>query len=135
MTTATIHFDGGTRPTNPGPSAIGYVIEANNERIEQCDYIGKSTNNEAEYQALIQSLNTAQKHGYNVVEVYGDSQLIVKQVRDEWAVNKAHLQSLRDRVQVLISDFEECTIQHVQREKNKTADKLVEQAFTMKDTI
>ena len=82
MTTPTIvKFDGGARP-NPGPSAIGYIVETDNWTEEGSDHIGESTNNRAEYRALIRGLEVASKKGCTEVEARGDSQLVVKQVRD-----------------------------------------------------
>jgi ribonuclease HI len=107
MTTpAIIHFDGGARPSNPGLAAIGYTIEAEDWTEEGSDHIGESTNNRAEYYALIRGLEVASEKGCTEVEARGDSQLVVKQVRDEWSVNEPELRPLRDRVQELAEEFE-----------------------------
>jgi ribonuclease HI len=64
MTTPTvIHFDGGVRPSNPGPAATGYTTEAENWSDEGSDHLGKATNNEAEYRALIRGLEVSLKQG------------------------------------------------------------------------
>lgn len=74
MTTpAVIHFDGGARPSNPGPAAIGYTIEAEDWSDEGSHHIGRATNNEAEYHALIRGLEVASKQGCTEVEARGDS--------------------------------------------------------------
>ena len=79
MTTpAIIHFDGGARPSNPGPAAIGYTIETEDWCDEGSDHIGEATNNEAEYHALIQGLELASEKGCTEVQAKGDSQLIVR---------------------------------------------------------
>jgi len=131
MTTpAVIHFDGGARPTNPGPAAIGYTIEAEDWSDEGSDHLGEATNNGAEYHALIRGLEVASKQGCTEVEARGDSQLIVNQVKDEWDTNKAHLRELRDRARELAEEFEQFEIRHIPREENKGADALVEQAFS-----
>ena len=131
MTTPTlIHFDGGVRPTNPGPAAIGYTIEADGWSDEGSDYLGRATNNEAEYHALIRGLEVALKQGCIEVEAKGDSQLIVQQVTGDWKTKEPRLRELRDRVQELAEDFETFEIQHIPREENKEADSLVEQAFS-----
>lgn len=99
MTTpAIIHFDGGARPSNPGPAAIGYTIEAENWFDEGSDHLGRATNNEAEYQALIRGLEVASKQGCTEVEARDDSQLIVRQVTGDWQTKEPHLRELRDRV-------------------------------------
>lgn len=127
--TTTIRFDGGARP-NPGPAAIGYVIGASNDQwIEGNRSIGKATNNEAEYKALIAALETALEKEYADVDVQGDSQLVVKQVRGDWQVNESHLRRLRDQVQELADEFDSFQIEHVPRETNSKADALVDDAF------
>jgi ribonuclease HI len=131
MTTpAVIHFDGGVRPSNPGPAAIGYTIEAEDWSDEGSDHLGKATNNEAEYHALIRALEVASKQGCTEVEAKGDSQLIVNQVKGDYDTNKPHLGELRDRAQELAEEFETFEIVWVDREENREADALVEQAFS-----
>ena len=85
-TSAVVKFDGGARP-NPGPAAIGYIVEADDWTEEGSDLIGESTNNRAEYHALIRGLEVASEKGCTEVEARGDTQLVVKQVRNEWSVN------------------------------------------------
>lgn len=127
--TTTIRFDGGARP-NPGPAAIGYVVGADGEQpTEGNRFIGEATNNEAEYKALIAALEAALSEGYTAVDIEGDSQLIVKQVKGDWQVNETHLRRLRDRVQELASEFDRFEIKHVPREANSRADGLVDDAF------
>ena len=104
-TSAVVKFDGGARP-NPGPAAIGCSVEGDDWTEEGHDHIGDSTNNQAEYHALIRGLEVAFEKGYTEVEARGDSQLVVKQVRGEWSVNEAKLRPLRDRVQELAEEFE-----------------------------
>ena len=131
MTTPTvIHFDEGVRPTNPGPAAIGYTIEAEDWSDEGSDHLGKATNNEGEYRALIRGLMIASKQGCTEVEARGDSQLIVQQVTGEWQTKEPRLRELRDRVREVVEEFEQFEIQHVPREENREADALVEQAFS-----
>jgi ribonuclease HI len=131
MTTSTlVKFDGGARPTNPGPAAIGYTIEAEDWSDEGSDHLGKATNNEAEYRALIRGLEVASKQGCTEVEARGDSQLVVRQVTGDWRTKKQHLRELRDRAQELAEEFEQFEIHHIPREENREADELVEQAFS-----
>jgi len=130
MTTpAVVKFDGGTRPDNPGPSAIGYIVETDDWTEERSEHIGESTNNRTEYHALIKGLEFASKKGCTEVVARGDSQLVVKQVCGEWSVNEPELRPLRDRVQELVDEFDTFEIQHIPREENREADSLVDQAF------
>ena len=128
-TSAVIHFDGGARPSNPGPAAIGYTIEAKDWSDGGSDHLGKATNNEAEYRALIRGLEVASKQGCTEVKARGDSQLVVRQVTGDWQTNEPRLRELRDRVQELVEEFETFEIQHIPREENREADELVEQGF------
>jgi ribonuclease HI len=77
--TVVIHFDGGARP-NPGPAAIGYIVETDDLTEEGSEHIGESTNNRAEYNALIRGLEVASEKGCTEVEARGDSQLVVEVV-------------------------------------------------------
>ncbi|NHX40419.1 MULTISPECIES: ribonuclease HI family protein [Haloarcula] len=130
MTTpAVIHFDGGARPSNPGPAAIGYTIEAEDWSDEGSEHLGKATNNEAEYRALIRGLEVASKQGCTEVEARGDSQLVVRQVTGDWQTNEQHLRELRDRARELAEEFETFEIVWVDREENLRADELVDREF------
>ena len=130
MTTpAVIHFDGGTRPENPGPSAIGYIVETDDWTEKGKEHIGESTNNRTEYRALIQGLELASEKGCTKVEARGDSEVIVKQVRGEYGVNQSELRPLHNRVQELADKFEEFEIHYIPREENWEADELVDRAF------
>jgi ribonuclease HI len=132
MTTpAIIHFDGGARPPDNGPAAIGYTVEMGGSTEEkEHDRIGRATCNEAEYHALIRGLEVASKKGCTEVEARGDSQLIVRQVTGEWQTKEPRLRELRDRVREVAEEFEQFEIQHIPREENWEADALVEQAFS-----
>ena len=128
---ATIKFDGGTRPTNPGPSAIGYSVSTDDSTEQGSHHIGEATNNQAEYHALIQALQTARQMGCTDVVVRGDSQLVVKQVQGEWNVNDSELQTLWKRVRELAEGYKEFDIQHIPREENKDVNRLVDRAFSV----
>ena len=128
---ATIKFDGGTRPTNPGPSAIGYIVSTDDSTERGSHHIGEATNNQAEYHALIQALQTARQMGCTDVVVRGDSQLIVKQVQGDWKVNDSELHTLWKRATELAEEFESFDIQHVPREDNEEVNRLVDQAFSV----
>jgi len=129
-TSAVVHFDGGARPPDNGPAAIGYTVEIDGSTEEQDSArIGTATCNEAEYHALIKGLEAASKKGCTEVKARGDSQLIVRQVTGDWQTKEARLRELRDRVEELADEFETFEIAWVDREENKEADALVEQAF------
>jgi ribonuclease HI len=129
-TSAVIHFDGGARPPDNGPAAIGYTVEIDGSTEERGhDRIGTATCNEAEYRALIRGLEVASESGCTEVEARGDSQLVVRQVTGDWQTNEHHLRELRDRVRELAEEFEEFEIYYVPREENWEADELVDRAF------
>ncbi|MFH1429086.1 MAG: ribonuclease HI family protein [Candidatus Margulisiibacteriota bacterium] len=124
---ATIYTDGGARG-NPGPAGIGAVIKGASP-AEVSEYIGETTNNVAEYKALVSGLTEALKLGYKEAEVFCDSELIVKQIKGEYKVKQPHLIPLWNECRNLLSIFSKASITHVRREYNKEADKLVNQAI------
>jgi ribonuclease HI len=127
---AHVYFDGASRG-NPGPAAIGWVIVTGESGIvsEGGARIGTATNNRAEYEALVQALEVASDYGFDAVEVRGDSELIVKQVRGEYDTNDPDLRERRVRVRELLATFESWSIEHVPREINERADELANQAL------
>ncbi|MFB6093995.1 MAG: ribonuclease HI [Halanaeroarchaeum sp.] len=123
------YFDGASRG-NPGPAAVGWVLVDGDGIVDDGgERIGRATNNQAEYEALIRVLEVAARHGYDEVEIRGDSQLIVKQVRGAWNTNDPDLREKRVRVHELLDDFEDWSIQHVPREVNDRADDLANEAL------
>ncbi len=127
----TINCDGGSRG-NPGPAAIGIVIRKDGIKIDSCsEYIGKATNNVAEYMSLIRSLEIAVKHTQGQVHVFMDSQLVIMQVTGKYRINKPHLKKLYDRVKENESSFKEVIYAHVRRDNlnQSEADALVNQAL------
>lgn len=127
---ATIYTDGGARG-NPGPAGIGAVIynENQTEIATISKYIGKATNNQAEYLALIEALKKAQELNIRQAKVYLDSELIVKQVNREYKVKDKDLAKLFIKVYNLIQSFEKIEFFHVRRENNKRADSLANEAM------
>ena len=134
MNTLTIHTDGGARG-NPGPAAIGAAFwerdaagtVAKVHEISRC--IGEQTNNFAEYTALIAALAWAAEAGYENVECYLDSELVVKQVTGQYKVKEPTLKPLVAQVAAAKNSFKKITFTHVRREKNKEADALVNAAL------
>ena len=126
---AHVYFDGGSRG-NPGPAAIGWVIVTGDGIVaEEGERIGRATNNQAEYEALIAALEAARDYGYDEVHVRGDSELIVKQVRGEYNTNNPELREKRVTVHELLTEFDEWTLEHVPREVNDRADGLANEAL------
>ena len=126
---AHVYFDGASRG-NPGPAAIGWVVVTDGGiAAEGGERIGRRTNNQAEYEALVCALEAAVDLGYDEVHVRGDSELIVKQVTGAWNVNDPELRELRVDALELLENFEEWTLQHVPREINERADELANEAF------
>jgi ribonuclease HI len=123
---ATLFADGGARG-NPGPAASGAVLVAPNGRVldEIGRYLGKTTNNVAEWTALCLGLERAAERGIRRLQVRLDSELVVKQMRGEYRVKHAGLQPLYRRAQALLRRFEYVDIRHVPRRENKLADRLV----------
>lgn len=130
-----INTDGGARG-NPGPAGIGVVIK--NEQgivlFERGEYIGETTNNQAEYKALILALektsgNLEPKSSELDLEVRMDSELIVRQMTGQYKVKDPGLKPLAEIVIKLCKNFKHVNFVHVRRELNKEADKLVNEAI------
>ncbi|MBX0321750.1 reverse transcriptase-like protein [Halomicroarcula sp. F13] len=123
------YFDGACRG-NPGPASVGYVLVDDSGIVaEGGETIGRATNNQAEYAALVKVLEVAADFGFDEVHVRGDSELIVKQVRGEWNTNDPDLREKRVRVRELLTQFDEWDIEHVPREINDRADQLANDAL------
>ena len=125
-----IYSDGGARG-NPGPAGVGVVIYDMNKKVVQevGEYIGEQTNNQAEYKALILGLVKAKTLGAEEVECYLDSELVVMQMQGKYRVKNAKLKPLYAEVVELVKYFEQISYAHVVREKNKEADRLVNEAI------
>ena len=129
--TLRLRADGGARG-NPGPAAVGVVIEdADGTRLRTFHrYIGEATNNQAEYQALVDGLLAIADWKPDSVDVYLDSKLVVEQVNGRWKVKEAGLKELHARATELLKAFgDRATVRHVDRSQNKGADKLVNMAL------
>ena len=126
---AHVYFDGASRG-NPGPAAIGWVLVTDEGIVDEGgDRIGETTNNRAEYAALIRALEAADGYGFDEVDVRGDSELIVRQVRGEYDTNNPELRERRVRARELLARFDRWTIEHVPREVNDRADALANEAL------
>jgi len=118
-------FTDGAARGNPGPAGIGVVIR-NDEKVllEVAEYIGKATNNVAEYMALIRGLEEAIDLNERSVEVFCDSELMVKQMNGEYRVKNDGLIPLYLQAQALKKYFKHFSLNHTPREENKDADRL-----------
>ncbi|NEU57547.1 ribonuclease HI [Halorussus sp. MSC15.2] len=126
---AYVYFDGASRG-NPGPASVGWVVVTSDGiAAEGSETIGRATNNQAEYEALIHALRAARDYGFDTVEVKGDSELIVKQVTGAWNTNDPDLREYRVTVRELLTDFDDWELSHVPREINERADKLANEAL------
>ena len=125
--------DGGARG-NPGPAGIGAVLfNDKNEIVEELSfYLGETTNNQAEYRALIMVMKKAQSLGATELECYLDSELVVKQLKHEYKVKNKDLAPLFLEVHNVSLSFKKVSFHHVPREKNSIADGLANQAMDRK---
>ncbi|MEI6288457.1 MAG: ribonuclease HI family protein [bacterium] len=131
MAKATLHTDGGARG-NPGPAGIGAVLNIDGEKKFYKKYIGETTNNQAEYQALILGLTKAEELGIQEIDCLLDSELVVKQLNRQYKVKDAGLAILFVKVWNLAQKFKSISFKHIYRENNKEADALVNQAIDEK---
>jgi ribonuclease HI len=125
-----VNVDGGARG-NPGPAAIAAVVQAPGGEVieERGEQIGRATNNVAEYKALLLGIELAAALGTRELELIGDSELIVKQVKGEYKVKDATMRELHAEVKRALLDFERWSIRHVRREHNGDADRLVNETL------
>ena len=127
-----IYSDGGARG-NPGPAAIGLLIEDEKGEMIQDHYetIGETTNNVAEYTAVIVALEFAHKLGGQEISYFVDSELVQKQLTGQYKVKTPHILTLFNRTKEQIAKFKKVTFAHVPREhpKLRYVDKLVNQAL------
>ena len=126
----TIYVDGASRG-NPGPAAVGVVIkdEKGVTTLKLSHSIGRATNNQAEYTALITSLQEARRLGADQVYINTDSQLMAEQINGNYRVRNAHIRPLFDKAMQLLAAFQYYSIDHIPRERNSEADALANEAL------
>lgn len=125
-----IFCDGGARG-NPGPAGIGAVIYDKDKNIlaEISEYIGEATNNQAEYRAVIAAIDKAREIRADELLFYLDSELVVRQLNGEYRVKNKELAPLFVKIYNASLDFKKVSYNHIPREMNKEADKLVNMAL------
>ena len=139
-----LYCDGACRG-NPGPAAIGGVILRNGSTIEEIsEHIGTATNNEAEYRSLLRGLEvlrkllnendhesaTSDESRPGTLEIFMDSELVVRQVEGRYKVKNERLRPLYQQVRALLDDLPAWKIRHVPRAQNAEADRLANAAYT-----
>ncbi len=128
-----IHTDGGARG-NPGPGAIGVAVLDEKKKVikEIGKYIGKSTNNEAEYKAVLEGLRVAKDLKGSEIIFYIDSLLVVSQLNGKFKVKEPRMKTFFNEAKLIEKNFKSVKYTHVPREKNYIADKIVNEVL---DTI
>ncbi len=129
MKTLTLKTDGGAR-NNPGPAGIGVVLEQDGQVVKTLKRsIGETTNNVAEYQALVAGLQLAKTHGAEKLTVLMDSELIVNQMKQRYKVKDPDLGQWFLKAWNLVQVFNKVEFKYIPREMNSLADRLVNEAI------
>ncbi len=125
-----IEFDGGARG-NPGPAGFGVVIRAADGTpiVTVGNYIGTATNNVAEYSGLIEGLSRAAELKLKHIDVFGDSELVIKQMKGVYKVKNEGLKPLWEQARAIVQEFDRVSFSHIPREENAHADKLYNKAI------
>jgi len=133
---AVLRTDGGARG-NPGPAGAGFVLEdASGARLSSGGrYLGETTNNVAEYEALIWGLEVADSLGVRRLRVLCDSELVVRQINGVYRVKHENLKPLFARTRSLLERFGSWEVVHVRREQNVAADALVNEAIDLRGDV
>ncbi len=128
MKRAVTHSDGASSG-NPGAAGVGGVVEFQDQTREFSRYIGITTNNVAEYTALIEALEEARRMGAEEVAAYIDSELVARQINGIYRVNHENMRPLYQKAMRLLHSFKKWSVTHVPREENRRADKLSKEAI------
>ncbi|MBL7134596.1 MAG: ribonuclease HI family protein [Phycisphaerae bacterium] len=132
-----VHVDGGAHG-NPGPAGAGVVVQAGDDGTvlyEGAVFIGRATNNVAEYHGLLAGLAAARRLNADQVEIASDSQLMVRQMTGQYRVKNAALKRLFEQARKLVGQFDECSFRHIPREENAQADALTKQAINLRQNV
>jgi ribonuclease HI len=123
-----IYIDGASSG-NPGPAGIGVIITKDGRIVKNLSvYLGIQTNNVAEYMSLIFGLQEALIFRADAVKIYTDSQLLCRQINNEYKIKSPNLIGLYSQVKHLLSGFNQAEIKYICRDKNRGADKLARKA-------
>ena len=128
----------GSSMGNPGESGYGVVLKDEEGTVLEVEggYIGKATNNEAEYKGLLACLKLVKQRGIRALTVYSDSQLLVNQMKGIYRVKKPHLKVFHSQaLEAIAAGSIRLSIHHIPREKNKEADGLARRAIRLRSYI
>lgn len=130
------HIDGGSRG-NPGPAASAFVLTDPHGKLLQgkAFFLGKATNNFAEYTGIHKALGAAKSLGARQITVYSDSELLVRQINGQYKVKSEQIRPLFDQAIAMLAEFESWQVRHIFREDNKKADGLVNLALDGKKDV
>jgi ribonuclease HI len=125
-----LFFDGACRG-NPGRGSYGGILLKNDEPIITFNRVieGKTTNNVAEYSGVYNGLILATKYNIKHLQVFGDSQLVIKQLSGEYKVKNIHLKKIYDKCKIIEKEFDTISYDYIPRKDNKTADQLANLAL------
>jgi ribonuclease HI len=128
-----VHIDGASRG-NPGEASFGVHVQDGQGKVraELYGYLGRASNNVAEYQGLLHALRWALRHDVKRLRVFSDSELVVRQMNGEYRVKHPDLLPLYMEAAALLERFTEASLSHVPREQNREADKLANRALDEK---
>jgi formyltetrahydrofolate-dependent phosphoribosylglycinamide formyltransferase len=126
------YIDGASRG-NPGPAAAAFSLSSRDGTQLQAKafFLGKTTNNVAEYTAVVKALEAAKQIGTGELTIFSDSELLVRQLNGDYKVKSEQIRPLFRQAVDLLAQFKNWKVQHITREKNKEADKLVNQALNL----
>ena len=131
----TVHIDGGSRG-NPGPAGAGVVIASANKVVFAAGYfLGRMTNNRAEYHGLLAGLRALQRAAADSIHIYSDSELLVRQIQGHYKVKSPDLRPLFEEARDLLGGFAGWEIAHIPRERNSQADKMANEAMDKRATV
>lgn len=131
-----LYTDGGSRG-NPGPGAGAYLLQSpSGELIEgRAIFFPQTTNNAAEYSAVLEGLKAARNRGVQDVVLFSDSELLIRQLTGQYKVKSSTLLPLYEACRALLAGFERWRLQHIPREKNAAADQLANEAMDLRREI
>lgn len=128
-----IYTDGASR-MNPGPSALAFILVSDGESIhEYTEFLGVKTNNQAEYLAIIKALSEAKKITNGVLNIYSDSEVVIKQLTGDYQVKNEHLRKLRNQIFEIVKEFSKVKFKHITRNNEwiARADKLCNRCLNL----